>query len=327
MSRSRRSISLPITLMSIAVALSIALMVGWIIIVVRNQDLSERVTSNTWLLVAGIVSFGLIMAVLVVFAIALVRQILEVRRQDRFIDSVTHELKSPLASIKLCLETLPRRGLEPSQHERLRVMMLDDVERLTLLIDDVLVASRLEHDRVGHDVEQVDISELIDSCVTRVARRYEVEDDAVRLDVAEYLSMRTDRTALEIVLLNLVDNAIKYSDPPVQVTVRAWREGRRVGFEVTDQGIGIPRPQLGRIFQRFHRVPSRRVHARRGTGLGLYVVRALVDQLGGKLKADSEGSGMGSTFTVLLPHEMRSKAKDSTTDELVTEPLPAARSG
>ncbi len=313
--------------MSIAVALSIALLVGWIIIVVRNQDLSEQVASNTWLLVSGIVSFGLIMAVLVVFAIALVRQILEVRRQDRFIDSVTHELKSPLASIKLCLETLPRHGLDPSQYERLRLMMLDDVERLTLLIDDVLVASRLEHDRVGHDVEQIGIPELVTSCVARVARRYDIDGDAIRLDVASELSIRTDRTGLEIVLLNLVDNAIKYSDPPVQVSVRAWRDGTRIGFEVADQGIGIPRQQLGRIFQRFHRVPSRRVHARRGTGLGLYVVRALVDQLGGKLKATSEGQGKGATFTVLLPHEMRPANKGSSVDNPITEALPAANSG
>jgi signal transduction histidine kinase len=147
--RDTRSISLPITLSSVAVALSIALLVGWTVVVARNESLAEDIAANTLLLITGAVALVVIMTVLVLFTLFLVREIREVRRQTSFIDSVTHELKSPLAALKLCLETLGRPDLPAPQHARLRLMMLDDVERLTAFIDRVLAANRFpeEHSR------------------------------------------------------------------------------------------------------------------------------------------------------------------------------------
>ncbi|MFW5924668.1 MAG: sensor histidine kinase [Myxococcota bacterium] len=300
--RNIRSLSVPITLAATTVPLSVALLVGWTLVVSQNSGLKGEVTSNVWLLVLGVLSFVVIMGVLIMFSIFLGREILEVRRQDSFIDSVTHELKSPLASLKLCLETLAREGLEPRQQEALRQMMLEDVERLASFIDDVLHASRLSHDRVGVDVSHIDVGDLIEHTVEGVAARHKIPREAIHVQVPPQLLLSTDRAALELVLKNLLDNAVKYSGDRVDITVRAERHDRGGAvIEVADRGIGIPRKDLKRVFHRFYRAPGETVHARSGTGLGLFVVSSLVRNLGGRVEARSDGSGKGTTMRVVLP--------------------------
>ena len=301
MARARRSLSLPIVLAGIAVAVSITLLVFWLLIVVRDYELGAQVSDNTWLIVLGSVAFAFIVTVLVVFAVYLVQETREVQRQDRFIDSVTHELKSPLASIRLCLETLARQGLADTQREDLRKMALTDVRRLHDFIDDILAASRLSHERAGHDVVEVAPAALVREVAQRVARRHDETPDVVDIDVPEDLVLQTDATALETVLLNLVDNAVKYSDPPRRVVVRGEVKDRRLTLTIRDHGIGIPQAHLSQVFQRFHRVPLPSVRQRRGTGLGLYVVAALVENLGGRLRAHSDGPGQGTTITLTVP--------------------------
>lgn len=292
------SLRIPIAVASFAVALAIALLVGWTIIILRYSEISQRFAENTWLLPTGIVGFVIIMATLVLGSVYLGRQILEARRHVRFIDSVTHELKSPLASIRLGLQTLGRQGLAQDQRDGLREMMLDDVERLTSFIDGVLQASRLESDRGGYDYETVQLGPLVRACVARICRRHRIDPSCIDVTVEPDLQLDTDRTALEAVLNNLVDNAVKYSDPPVQVQVRARASKDGVVFEVQDRGIGIPKAQLQRVFERFHRVAAPEVSARKGTGLGLYVAKSLTDQLGGRIRATSDGSGCGTLMTV-----------------------------
>jgi signal transduction histidine kinase len=296
--RLTRSISLPIVLAAVTVALSIALLVGWTLLIA----LTPEVARHRWLLVAGIASITLIMGVLVVFSVFLVREILEVRRQDSFIDSVTHELKSPLASLKLCLQTLDRPDLSPTQREELREMMIDDVERLSVFIDDVLEASRIAHRRGGHSLVEVEVGPLLRHCASTVAKRYKTPAEAIEVEAPGDLKVFTDPTALEVVVKNLIDNAVKYSDEPVRVQVRASQnDSRRAVIEVRDNGIGIPREHLRRIFARFYRVPAESVRSRRGTGLGLFVVSALVRSLGGRLVAHSRGPGHGTRMEVVLP--------------------------
>jgi len=294
------SVRIPIAVSSFAVALAIALLVGWTIIIVRYAEISVRFAENTWLLPTGIVGFAIILITLVVGSIYLVRQMLGARQQVRFIDSVTHELKSPLASLRLGLQTLGRKGLADRQREELREMMLDDVERLTSFIDGVLQASLIESDRARYDIEPVDLGELISGCAARVCRRHRVPAGSIVIDVPDELMLHTDRTALDTVVNNLLDNAVKYSDRPAEVAVNARREPGRIVVEVIDQGIGVPRAQLKRIFERFHRVSTPAVSARKGTGLGLYVVKSLVARLGGRLKAYSEGEGRGTRMIVTL---------------------------
>ncbi len=297
-----RSISGPIVAGSAAAALTVAVLIGWIWLIWKNANLTKEWSGNLWLLVVGIVSFATIITVLVLFSIFLAREILEVRRQTTFIDSVTHELKSPLASIRLCLETLSRPELAEKQRSQLRDMMLGDVERLHALIDDILQASRLEYGEHGHSVGDVDVIALAKRAVTAAAKRHRMLPEDVVIDAPEQLIVATDQVALELVVNNLVDNAIKYSEPPAQVTVRlASADKGGLHLEVVDRGVGIPKRLLKRVFQRFYRVDSEAVRARRGTGLGLYVVASLVHTLGGKFRAESEGEGTGTTMIVDLP--------------------------
>jgi signal transduction histidine kinase len=301
--RGIRSISVPITFGAVTVPLSVFLLVGWTTFTARNIAESGEATQSIWLLVLGVLSLVVIMSVLVMFSIFLAREILEVRRQDSFIDSVTHELKTPLASIKLCLQTLQRPGIPAEKRAALERMMHADVDRLSTFIDDVLQASRLAHDDVGMAIDEVLLADLAERCAEVVAMRHKLREGAVRVEIAPELVVWSDPAALEIVLRNLIDNAVKYSKDVIDVRVTA-REDERAGVvivEVHDRGMGIPRKDLKRIFHRFYRVSDESVRARKGTGLGLFVVSSLVRNLGGRVEAESAGPGEGSTMRMRLP--------------------------
>lgn len=302
---SGRTISLLIVVSTITVLLTVALLVGWTFVIVQNMAAmaaTRAVSGSVWLLAGGIAFFVVIMTVVVLFSVFLVREILEVRRQQTFIDSVTHELKSPLASIKLCLDTLARSELSSGQREHLRRMMLADVERLSIFVDDILEASRISHGRRSQQWTKVEVAALVHRCIEVMRRRYDLDESAIAARVPADLTIHTDPTALETVLKNLLDNAIKYSTPPPQVTVEVQPENQRqIRIEVLDAGIGIERNQLKRIFKRFYRVPSDDVYSRRGTGLGLYVVAALVRNLGGHIAAHSGGHMQGTRISIRLP--------------------------
>jgi len=309
-----RSIGTPITLTVVGVLLNIALLAGWTAIIAQNLGASDQLAmTNRWLLFAGPASFAIIMLVLIIFGIRLVRDILDSRLQTRFIDSVTHELRSPMASLRLCLQTLDRHGLTGEQRLELHQMMLDDVDRLSAFIDDILEASRIEHGGEGISEREVELRTLVESCANRVRVRYRVPPDVIDNRVPAGITLLTDDTALETVLRNLLDNAVKYSDSPCQVTVRAVVHRSMVRISVEDRGIGIPRADLKRIFDRFYRVPSEGVRRRKGTGLGLYVVFSLVRALGGRLHATSPGKDQGTIMSFTLPVEIRSWPDSSTT--------------
>jgi signal transduction histidine kinase len=299
----RSSISIPITLGAITVLLSLALLVGWSFLLGQKITRSADIAGDVWLLVLGALSFVLIIVVLVLFVISLARGIIEVRKQDSFIDSVTHELKSPLASLQLCLETLGRDGLEDDAREKLRHMMRQDVDRLRAFIDDVLEANRLSYARPGMlNLSDVPLSQLAEQCADAVRARHHLEPHEVSIHVDPDLTVTTDRAALEIVVNNLIDNAAKYSERPARVEVMARKDSdNKVVLEVSDAGIGIDRKNLKRVFHRFYRVEDQAVRQRRGTGLGLFVVWALVKQLGGDVQAFSQGRGQGTTMRVELP--------------------------
>lgn len=309
MSRRRSSISVPIMLAVLGVGLSIALLVAWSVILADSEALAHF---GTWLLVLGIISFAVIMSVLVMFAVYLVGQIREVTRQTRFIDSVTHELKSPLASLKLCLQTLGREGLTDDQRGQLGQMMHSDVDRLSTFIDDILTASRLttvlpSSRSEAHALSEVGLAELVDRVCEPIQRRYGLPPDAVVNAVPEELEIVTDDVALATVLTNLVDNAVKYSlaaeggsPETIDVRVEATLDERVLRIEVRDQGVGIPAGQLKKVFERFYRVETEAVRSRRGVGLGLYVASQLVRSIGGRLTAHSEGPGRGTTMRVQL---------------------------
>jgi signal transduction histidine kinase len=301
----RRSISLPIALSSVAVALTITLLVGWTLVIAQNMDvLRDTFVGNVSLLVGGIISFGMIITVLVMFTVFLIREISEVRRQTSFIDSVTHELKTPLASLRLAAETLARPELAPDRREQLRVMMLQDVSRLVSLVDGILDASRLLGGRrEAGQIGEVELAEVVDSVAAEMTRRHHIDPDCVTIEIDSQLVLVVDPMALRTIVSNLIDNAIKYSESPPQIHVGARRteDGRHIELTVDDRGIGIGKGDLKRIFQRFYRVPEEAVRSRHGTGLGLFVVAALVKGVGAKIEAQSPGPGQGTTIRVLFP--------------------------
>lgn len=297
-----RSISLPIVLSAITVLMTVALLVGWVLVISSTLPLSRPFSGNLWLLAGGVASFLLVGSVLVLFSVSLVREILESRRQQMFIDSVTHELKSPLASIKLCLDTLARPGLSEPQQLELRSMMLSDVERLTIFVDDILQASRIAHRRRSQTWTTVDVTDLVRNAMESICRRHGLAASTFRLTAPHSLRILTDPTALEIIIKNVLDNAVKYSAaaPSVQIGMQLHDNGQ-LGIVVRDQGIGIERSQLKRIFKRFHRAPDPLVNERSGSGLGLFVVHRLVRNLGGRIQAESDGPGRGTTMRIRLP--------------------------
>jgi signal transduction histidine kinase len=297
-----RSISLPIVLSAVSVLLTVAVLVGWVLVIRANRSLTSAIWGNYWLLAAGTVSLALIICVLVLFSVSLVREILEGRRQQMFIDSVTHELKSPLASIKLCLDTMERAGLSEGQRENLRKMMLTDVERLSVFIDDILQSSRIAHGRRSQTLMSVDLLQLMTGAIDSICRRYDLAPGTILLQAPRRLQTFSDPTALEIILKNVLDNAVKYSagTPQVEVALQVLTPGL-LGITVRDHGIGIERSQLKRIFQRFHRSPDQRVNERSGSGLGLFVVKRLVRNLGGRIRAESAGRDQGTTMRIQLP--------------------------
>ena len=291
-----------------AVGLSVALLVAWTLVMVTQLNIGGR----TWLLVVGIVSLAVIIMVLVLSAVLLVREVLEGRRQTGFIDSVTHELKSPLASLKLCLETLDRPALSDEQRRALREMMHDDVDRLSVFIDDVLNASQLASSRQRLEKVTLSVEHAIYRAVQQVCARRRTPRERISVVATNDLTLCTDPTALEIILTNLLDNAIKYSAEGAPVCVVAEQTPQGITrIEVRDQGIGIATHHLKEIFKRFFRVDREEVHARHGTGLGLFVAAGMARRLGGTLKAASPGPGRGSVMRIELPARLRPQPASS----------------
>lgn len=300
----RRSLSLPIVLGATGVPLAAALLVGWTLLLAKTIAESDDTAGAVWLLVLGAISFVVIMASLGLLTTFLVREILEVRRQDAFIDSVTHELKTPLASLKLGLETLERPGVETTQRQVIHDMMREDVERLNAFIDDVLETSRAtsKHGRRGMHVEKIAVEKVFEDCAAGLRRRRGEAAGTIDIDVEPGLSLTTDRAALELVLKNLVDNAAKYSEGEPQILLRGEAlDHHQVALSVCDRGIGIPKRERRRVFQRFYRAEGEHVRRRKGTGLGLFVVASLVRHLGGDVRAEERADGPGTAIRVTLP--------------------------
>ncbi len=292
----RRSIVFFITLGSCLVATAVALNVGWILLTPRQIAL----------LVLGIIFFGLLIAGLVLNTIFLVREIRRNEQHDSFINAVTHELKTPIASIRLYLETLQTRDVDERRRQEFYRIMLEDNDRLLHTVEQVLRAGRVNHKRRGLDKAAIDLGEMTRECLELAATRYHLEGRALTFNESFDGDGRAivsgDMEELRAAVSNLLDNAVKYSDSEVRIEVDVTTLDRgRAAVRVKDAGIGIPRDQLKRIFKRFHRVPMPVMKRIKGTGLGLFIVRSIVEKHGGRVFAESEGEGAGSTFTILLP--------------------------
>jgi two-component system phosphate regulon sensor histidine kinase PhoR len=228
------------------------------------------------------------------------QQMEEMRRE--FVANVSHELRTPLSIFRGYLETLLDDPQQPPG-ELLRILEIMErhSDRLNALVEDVLSLARLESPGAELDLSEVDLSELLHSTIRDWEKRFEARQLTSHLEVAPDVPLlEGDENRLQEVIYNLLDNAVKYSQPGGVITLRAAVEGDRVRTSVSDQGIGIRDADLPRIFERFYRADKGRSRELGGTGLGLSIVKHIVQLHGGTVEAESE-PGKGTTISVLLP--------------------------
>lgn len=291
----RKSVYFFITLGSCLVALAIALNVGWILLNWREVAL----------LVLGIVFFVLIITGVVLNTTFLIREIRRNEQHDAFINSVTHELKTPITSIRLYLETLKTREVTEAQRDEFYEIILADTNRLLHTVEQVLRAGHTGDKRRQLNRSIIDLGEMVRECLDLTRIRHKLDEGA--LHYSESLDKRGARVVgdadeLRAAVSNLLDNAVRYSDREVDVSVEvAALDEKQVAVRIRDRGIGISSSQLKRIFNRFYRVQGAFMSRFKGTGLGLFIVRSIVKKHGGRVFAESEGHGHGSTFTIQLP--------------------------
>jgi two-component system, OmpR family, sensor histidine kinase SenX3 len=283
----------------VTIALTVALNVSWVVLNWRTGVL----------FVLGLIVFLLVITGMVFNTIFLVREIRRNEQHDAFLNAVTHELKTPVTSIKLYLETLERREIPEAKRREFYRIMHDDANRLLGTIEQVLEASRVGSRR-ERGKQQVQLIDVVSDCVEMARVRHHLEEDRVhverKLPTGDAAMVRGDAEELKSAVSNLLENAIKYSGGNVKVQVEIERlDPRRVALRVRDQGMGIPAEELKRIFGRFYRIPGVISQKIKGTGLGLFIVRSVARKHGGRVYAESAGSGLGSTFTMEVESEFR----------------------
>jgi two-component system, OmpR family, sensor histidine kinase SenX3 len=279
------------------VGVAVALQLGWIILNWRRLAP----------LLIGIPFFALLIVGLILNTVFLVREVRRNEQQDSFLNAVTHELKTPITSIRLYLDTMRRRDVSREQQQQFLAVMSEDTDRLMATVEQVLKAGELGQRARSQIRVRVDMDELVQEAVATATVRYHLDVDAIHVErralhAGMDFAVAGNPEDLRAAVLNVIDNAVKYSPNGAHLTIvlsvesDAW-----VMVSIADQGLGIPQPQLKRIFRRFYRVPNRSILRVKGTGLGLFLVRSIARQHGGDAFAESAGEGRGSTIHLQLP--------------------------
>jgi two-component system phosphate regulon sensor histidine kinase PhoR len=287
----RSSLGWPITLAVVMIGLLVALIIFWIVL-----------TFRFWAVLAtGTVFLVLVLVGVVLYLFISIKEIRLNRRQSNFIDSVSHELKSPIASLKLYLQTLARRNVTEAQQADFYRFMLGDVERLDGLINHMLDAARLDQEPVETDLADVELDRVLQSCAETACLRYHLPTSTIDLQLSPTV-VRARPIDVEMVFRNLIDNAIKYGGREPKVEIHSQPiAGGKVVTQVIDNGEGIPAAQRRRIFGRFVRLGNELERSQKGTGLGLFIVRTLIKRLKGKITVRERPDGPGTLFQVELP--------------------------
>ncbi len=288
----RKSIAFFIALGAGLIAFVLLLYVGWVLLGWRHGIL----------LFFGILLTLVVIAGVVLNTTFLVREIRRNAQHDAFINAVTHELKTPVASIRLYLETLLSRPVEEERREEFYRTMLEDSDRLLGTIEQILRTGRIGHTRRHLHLSTVDFGALVEECLARARRLYHLSSDAMTFRQVAPTIIRCDAEEVRAAVSNLIDNAIKYSGKEAHVEVEmSAADDRSVALKVKDNGPGIPRQEINQVFKRFYRVAGPQATRVKGTGLGLFIVRSVAKRHGGRAWVESEGNGRGSTFFLKLP--------------------------
>ncbi|WP_254513407.1 sensor histidine kinase [Anatilimnocola floriformis] len=301
----RKSLRWPISLGVVLIVMVVVMLVGSILtlIVAALNSPTSAAWYWAWLAIGSTLLTFILLGV-VMYLVLSIRAVNLTKRQSNFIDSVTHELKSPIASLKLYIQTLNRRQLPPDEQEAFFKGMLEDVERLDTLINHLLDVARLERVAKPGEDEDVYIDDVLRSCAQQVCHRHQVPPETVRCELEQAI-VRCRRVDLELVFRNLIDNAVKYAatdQPEVEIKMDLTQPGRVI-VRVSDNGKGIPAEQRRKIFGRFVRLGSELERDKPGTGLGLYIVRTLLSRLRSQIQVRDRAVGQGTEFEVNLPRE------------------------
>lgn len=289
-----KAVAFFITLGACLVGLAIFLNITWIVLNWR-----EVVP-----LVFGVIFFFVIIAGMVLNTIFLVREIRRNEQQDSFLNAVTHELKTPITSIRLYLETLERRSVDDTRRHDFYRLMLEDTDRLLSTVEQVLKASEVRQRNRRKNWQDVNFAAIVRESLNLALLRHGLKPEQLRFgsEPPGQITLMGNQEELRTAVANLLENAVKYTGENREITVHLETPDMdTVLLHVRDNGIGIPGSELKRIFRRFYRVGGRGTDNVKGTGLGLFIVRSIVRQHGGDIWAESLGPGRGSTFSLRLP--------------------------
>jgi signal transduction histidine kinase len=297
----RRSLKLPITLGVVMIVLLVTLTVGWVLLTAFILWQHGNDALFWTLLAVGTLFLVIVLVGVVIYLTLSIKSINLNQRQSNFVDSVTHELKSPIASLKLYLQTLTRQPVSDDERSNFHSMMLDDVERLDQLINHLLDAARLQRISQTRETSELRLDEILRECAHAVCTAHHISPEAVKLNTVPCVIV-APREDLLILFRNLMDNAVKYAgDPPsIRIELMMNKEGEPV-VQIEDNGKGIPANLRRRIFGRFVRLGHELERERPGTGLGLYLVRSVVRRLRARIRVKDGDRGVGTLFEVTLP--------------------------
>jgi len=267
-------------------------------LIIEKGNALEKKLQGRWRMIVG---EGMVFMILLVIAFLKVRNTFKHEvafslQQKNFMHSITHELKSPIASTKLALETLLKRDLEKEKEKEILSNAISDTDRLNKLVDNILLAARIENSPVELDKEKVNLSEYIEEGMKQTIRIFNPKQKIV-LALQPNVFLDIDKTIFPSIILNLCENAVKYSPENSTIRIILSEEGSGVVVSVTDEGAGIAEEEKQNIFKKFYRVGNEEIRKTKGTGLGLYIVKYIIEKHGGNIIVKNN-SPRGTIFEI-----------------------------
>ncbi|HHO77209.1 MAG TPA: HAMP domain-containing histidine kinase [Deltaproteobacteria bacterium] len=279
----------------------LAIVIMWVVWYIRYRHISIAPIGAWDIVIIVEVSVLLLLILIGIYALFILyqKQLTLMRSQMHIISSITHAFKTPLATMQLYLETIEKRELPEETKNQLLHGMLEENQRLKNLVNNFLESARISYNRRPYIFSTIMISDLLDTFISD----YENLLRGVRVckNIQDDGPVRVDKDAFSIVLSNLMENAIHYSTDTPKIDIKTWTDRRWVYIEFSDFGIGIPRDKYRDIFKRFQRLPDAITLWGSGTGMGLYVVKAIIKAHGGTIKVSGGNIGSGTTFLIRLP--------------------------